>query len=199
MAATGKGLIDFVNYASDKHLMNGNTAGALRAAAREVLSAVEPEGWEELNLRTVDVEDFGTRFERARAGKLKPESLLVYKSRFRNVVQMYLDYLESPGTWRYKAERPASARKKPTPVVGLHGATGTMESQATTGGGKAMNVEYPFPLRPGLLVKLNLPTDLTKAEAKRLAGFIDSLALEATPALPPHSAASNGGDGKTTA
>src|ERR1700716_1978156 len=113
MAGTGKGLIEFVNYASEKHLMNGNTAGGIRAASREVLSAVEPETWEELDLQTVDIEDFGARFERARAGKLKPESLLVYRSRFRNAVQMYFEFLKNPGGWRYKAERPASTRKKP--------------------------------------------------------------------------------------
>ena len=46
-------------------------------------------------------------------------------------------------------------------------------------------VSYPFPLRNGLLVTLQLPPDLTKREAKRLAGFIESLAIEETPALMP--------------
>ena len=191
LAATGKGLIDFLNYASNKHLMSGNTAGALRVASKEVLSAIEPEGWEELDLRTVDVEDFGSRFERARAGKLKPESMLVYKSRFRNAVQMYFEYLSSPGTWRYKAERPAAARRKATPSAAKVETTGTIESRMASAG-KAMNVEYPFPLRSGQLVKLILPADLTRPEAKRLGAFIDSLAIEATLALPPAQTHGNG-------
>src|SRR5438105_14139014 len=99
MEATGKGLIEFLSFASEKGMVNGNTAGALRAACREVLAAVEPDGWEAVDLRTIDAEDFATRFERLRAGKLKPESLLVYKSRFRNALAMYMQYLESPSSW----------------------------------------------------------------------------------------------------
>ena len=55
-----------------------------------------------------------------------------------------------------------------------------------------MNVEYPFPLRSGQLVKLILPADLTRPEAKRLGAFIDSLAIEATLALPPAQTHGNG-------
>lgn len=38
-------------------------------------------------------------------------------------------------------------------------------------------IAYPFPLRDGRLLVLNLPPDLTKKEAMRLAAFIDSLAV----------------------
>lgn len=192
-------MMEFVNYISEKHLMSGNTAGALRVAAREVLSAVEPEGWQELDLSTVDVEDFGQRFERAKAGKLKPESMLVYRSRFRNALQMYFEFMKNPGGWRYKAERPASIRKKPAAKVIPAENQTSIDVPAATGGGKAMNVEYPFPLRPGLLVKLNLPADLTRMEAKRLAAYIDALAMDATLALPAHAATNgNGVDKQTT-
>src|SRR5438128_3842358 len=125
MGATGKGLIEFLNYTSEKGMVNSNTVGALRAASREVLGAVEPEGWEAVDLRTIDVEDFATRFERLRAGKLKPESLGVYKSRFRSALQMYFKYLDNPSGWRYKPERPAASRKKPAAVlVPSEGASG---------------------------------------------------------------------------
>jgi hypothetical protein len=39
-------------------------------------------------------------------------------------------------------------------------------------------VSYPFPLRPGMLAQISLPADLTKAEAKRLAAFVESLAMD---------------------
>jgi hypothetical protein len=191
--ATGKGLIEFVNFASEKHLINANTAGALRAASREVLSAIEPEGWETLDLRTVDVDDFTTRFERARVGKLKPESLLVYKSRFRNAMQMYFAYLDNPSGWRYKPERPSASRKKTTPVfVPSEGATSD-EQPVDPRGPRASTIEYPFPLRQGMVVKLHLPSDLTRPEAKRLAAFIDALALAETLSLPAY-AGTNGGE-----
>jgi hypothetical protein len=199
MDATGKGLVDFLSFASEKGMLNGNTAGGLRAACREVLASVEPEGWESVDLRTIDVEDFATRFERLRAGKLKPESLLVYKSRFRSAIQMYLQYLENPSSWKYKPERPAAARKRSTspPAAFARIDAGLVEALPGETRGRASTIEYPFPLRQGMVVKLHLPADLTRPEAKRLAAFIDALAVDATLSLPAH-AGSNGGDAKET-
>ncbi len=187
MEGTGGGLVEFLNYTSEKGMVNSNTVGALRAASREVLSAVEPEGWEAVDLRTIDIEDFGTRFERLRAGKLKPESLGVYKSRFRSALHMYFKFLENPSGWRYKPERPAGVRKKPAAIlVPAEGAPGGEVQPSDARGRRASTIDYPFPLRPGMVVTLKLPVDLTRPEAKRLAGFIDSLALDATMALPAH-------------
>jgi hypothetical protein len=187
MGATGKGLIEFLNYTSEKGMVNSNTVGALRAASREVLGAVEPEGWEAVDLRTIDVEDFANRFERLRAGRLKPESLGVYKSRFRSALQMYFKYLDNPSGWRYKPERPAASRKKPATVIVPSDGVSGVEAQPTDARSpRSSTIDYPFPLRPGMVVTLKLPVDLTRPEAKRLAGFIDSLALDATMALPAH-------------
>jgi hypothetical protein len=186
MEGSGGGLIEFLNHASEKGMVNSNTVGALRAASKEVLSAVEPEGWEAVDLRTIDVEDFATRFERLRAGRLKPESLGVYKSRFRNALQMYFKFLENPSGWRYKSERPAGPRKKPAAVLVAAEGASAPEAQPDGRGPRASTIDYPFPLRPGMVVTLKLPVDLTRPEAKRLAGFIDSLALDATMALPAH-------------
>jgi hypothetical protein len=48
-----------------------------------------------------------------------------------------------------------------------------------------------------MLVKLFLPVDLTRPEAKRLAAFIDALAVDSIPALPAH-AVGNGVEANTT-
>ena len=189
MDATGKGLIEFLNFAAGRGLMNVNTAGGLRAACSDVLNAVQGEGWEDLDLRTVDFDDFATRFERLRTGKLKPDSIVVYKSRFRNAVLMYFAYLEDPSGWRYKPERRASARTKVTAPRFAEADPKTTASErpaaeASSGGPRASTIDYPFPLRPGLVVTLRLPVDLTKAESKRLAGFIDSLAVDDNLARP---------------
>jgi hypothetical protein len=159
--------------------MNSNTAGSLRAASREVLGAIDPDGWEALDLTTIDIEDFVTRFERLRAGKYKPDSLLVYKSRFRSAVQMYTQYLENPSGWRYKPERPAAARRKPAAAIVAAAATAG-DAQTSERVSRATITEYPFPLRQGMLVKLFLPVDLTRPEAKRLAAFIDAPAVDST-------------------
>lgn len=45
-------------------------------------------------------------------------------------------------------------------------------------------ITYPFPLRDGVLASIQLPADLTRKESKRLAAFIESLAVDDVPALP---------------
>ena len=42
-------------------------------------------------------------------------------------------------------------------------------------------ITYPFPLRPDLVVELRVPEDLKQSEARRLAAFIETLALEPSP------------------
>ncbi len=42
-------------------------------------------------------------------------------------------------------------------------------------------VNYPYPLRPGLLISVSLPADMTAQEADRLAAFIRALAVAPGP------------------
>lgn len=181
MEATGQALVDFWAFTAEKGLMNSNTAGSLRGACKEVLSAVDGEDWQAVDIRLVDPEEYVQRFERLRMTKFKPSSLSVYKSRFKNGLQMFLDYLEDPSGWRYKAERPAKDRKKSKDV------SGQVEPAAREQSGSPLDspppgtsvIEYPFPLRPKLVVKLILPDDMTAREAERLGNFLKSLAYEA--------------------
>ena len=192
MDANGRDAVEFFTRAAQQGLMNGNTAGGLRAAMKEVLSSVEPDNWETLNIRDIDPDDYGARFERLRMTKFKPGSLQVYKSRFKNGRQMFLDYLESPSTWRYKAERPARERGKSKREVddstGLQNATSGQVIETTTPGGGTTLVNYTYPLRGAeLMVSLRLPADLTRKDAQRLATFVNSLAIDDQAALPPGS------------
>jgi hypothetical protein len=185
MKHDGEGLIAFLDYASNHGLMKSNTVGGLKSACKEVMQAVDGEGWAGVDLSTLDVNDYVERFERLRPGKYKPSTLNVYKNRFRNAVAMFGEYLESPGNWRFggrqaakstttsagtasKAKQAAVRPQHPTPAPTVDDTTGP-------------SVDYPFPLRTGLLVRLRLPADLTKQEAKRLAAFLDSVAVDSVP------------------
>jgi hypothetical protein len=46
-------------------------------------------------------------------------------------------------------------------------------------------IEYPFPLRPGLIVTLRLPDDMTDREAERLGNHLKSLGVETPRELMP--------------
>lgn len=179
---TGAALLEHWKRMGDTHQMNENTASALRAASIKVLGALED--GQSVDVRTLNVEDALTRFQNKHHKDMTPQSLATYKTRFRNAVKMYLDYLANPSGWKAPASKARTGSGR-----------GRAEVPATNGQGHGEVdgpppvvpglVPYPFPLRNGLLVTLQLPPDLTKREAKRLAGFIESLAIEETPALMP--------------
>lgn len=179
--ATGQGLLDFLTFAAEKGLMNANTAGSYKAASKEVLETLHPDDWASVDVNEIDVDDYIGRFERLKVGKYKPSSLTVYKARFRSAIQHYSEYLKSPSTWRYKAERPASARK---PSNGRLERKEAQPRNSASDSGSSI-LEYPFPLRRDLVITLALPSDLTRQEAKRLASHLDSLAVDEMLALPP--------------
>lgn len=182
MEAVGKDAVGFFPWAANQGLMNSNTAGSLRAAVKEVLSAVEPETWEDADIRNIDLDDYAQRFERLRMSKFKPGSLHVYKSRFKNGINMYLKYLESPSTWRYTAERPAKERgKSKNQTDPTNGSSANSNGHVDASEGL---IQYPYPLRPDVRVTVFLPADLTQREAQRLSVFISSLAVDEQAALP---------------
>lgn len=187
---TGKGVADFLTTVANRGDMNANTAGAMKAAVKEVLSSVHNEEWETVDVSKIDLDTYADRFARLRASKFKSASLKVYQSRFKNAIEMYMAWRANPAEWKYKAERPYADRKAKVQAAsqrqerkGSH-FTGSNGHQAPDPDGVNM-VDYPYPLRKGLLVTLRLPDDLTKQEASRLRAYVDSLAIDERPALGP--------------
>lgn len=177
---TGQGLVDFLTYVQEKGLLNKNTAGALRAAARELLS-IEDEDIAKLDVRELDVDQLTHRFANLRAGKFAPQSLETYQSRFRKAVAMYLRFLENPAGWRPDVRtRPAAAQDRTRARSNGGPPPGpTLPPPASSG-----MIQYPFPIRKGVIASLTLPADLRMVEARRLASFLESLAVDDQKALP---------------
>lgn len=173
---TGRGLVEFWDWVAEKGLMKKNTAGALKAVCSKVL-AVDDDP-DSIDVRTLDIEDLLRRFENLRKRNYNPRSLSTYKARFRKAVAMYLAHLDNPSGWRPDIrERSGSVgRRGPTPP-------GTSVS---TSGGDAHMMQYPFPLRPGVVARLELPTDLKRREVARLTSFLNMLTEEEQLASAPN-------------
>jgi hypothetical protein len=215
----GAGLIEFLEYVDEKGLMNPSTAKAYRAAAREVLSAVEGDEWPSFDLREADVEDLVHRFQVKAGMRYTPRSLTTYKSRFRSAVSMYLAYMEDPGGWRPPRPQPSRVappriaeariaeariapsvlsprrpRRQDTRAAVPTDATVNVDSFASAHGGSDDMVSYPFPLRREggvVLVTLTLPTDLTAKEAERISAHLKTIAIPEQLALPRPSGSDN--------
>jgi hypothetical protein len=188
---SGREFVDFWSeYAAKRGLMGRSTAETMKSACKVVMSTVEPDTWEELDISTIDLDSFVDRFQRLKMTDLKPDSLHIYGKRFRNAIASYQEYLASPTTWKYGSTETRSTpsngeggkRRAPKPKV--KAMTNINTSQNGVGTSEVPTISYPYPLRPGLLISVELPADLTKLEATRLASFLQSLAVDPQPALP---------------
>jgi hypothetical protein len=177
METTGRALVEHWDWAADRGLMNKNTAGALRIACSEVLS-IDPD-WETKDVSTLDVEAHLTRFQNLRAKNYKPESLNVYKARFRRALSQFFDYTKDPAAWkpggqdrpaRQNGGRKRSAAEQRDFIAPLREPSAEFGTEGY--------IEYPFPLREGTIVRLSLPPDLKVSEAKRLSAFVATLAVD---------------------
>jgi len=149
--------------------MNEHTARAIKAACSQIL-AIE-DNWESLDIQKVDVDDLCRRFEIKRNKDFTPRSLDTYKRRFAKAVEMFLAHAKDPAGW--KASRSAHIRKLTSRSD--RNQQRADESQFATPLTSGL-VDFPFPLRQGVVVHLRLPIDLKRAEVKRINAYLTTLA-----------------------
>jgi hypothetical protein len=176
MDTTGKSLAEHWSWAASKGVMNKNSAGALRAACTQVLGVLD--NWQNVDVTTIDPDDVVQRFKNLRAKDFKPESLETYGTRFKKALSSYLAYTKDPGAWK-----PTRQYRARTLRANGNGATASgQEAEASppraSEAPRTGLVDYPFPLRDGLTVRLMLPRDLKTSEVKRLNAFMSTLTVD---------------------
>jgi hypothetical protein len=176
MENNARSLVDHWSWAADKGLMNRNTAAGLRSACTRVLTVIGDD-WEKTDVTELDVEDLLIRFQNLTKKDFRPQVLEVYKQRFRKALASYMEYLQNPGGWKPGTqEKPAASQrhdrspKRPSTTTTV--SAGTTANRVGVG-----EVEYPFPLRPGVMARLILPANLTQQDVDRLAAFMAMLVV----------------------
>ncbi len=179
-SGTAAGLLDFLKWMQDKGLAKTATANARRSAAQKVLE-IDGEGWRDTDIRTLDVEEQFQRFAHLRGSNYSPGSLNTYGQRFRDAVELYLEYLANPTGFRAPPSRSVKTAK---PVAGKLAKAGhgtpppdtspTVERAPTS---TRDLITYPFPLHNGDLAYVQLPVRVSSADAERLCAFIRSIAI----------------------
>jgi len=174
---TGKSLITFWERAAEKGWVKKNTAAGYRAACQKILE-VEKD-WESVDVSTIDIQEMFHRFQNLRGADYSPKSLETYRSRFRTAVEMYLEWADNPSAWRPPSSSRRDRGDKPSsaPQTDVDQSRQVERPETTEGSPVDGMIDYPFPLRDDLLVRLVLPRDLTAAEAKRLVAFVNALAI----------------------
>lgn len=169
-------LLDFLDHASDRGLMPAATAQALAVATRNVLGVLSDQ--EKKDMSRQDIDGVIKRFNNKRAKDFNPSSLKEYGRRLHRAVALFLQWREDPVNFSVKTRSAAGARKreKAKGQVQVTPDSGDFfeDNNARTG-----TYNSSVPVRPGVVVTLaNVPHDLTKAEADRLASFVRMLAID---------------------
>jgi hypothetical protein len=169
-------LLEFLDHAGDKGLMPAATAQALAVATRNVLGILSDA--EKADLRQLDLDAIVRRFANKRAKDFNPSSLKEYGRRIRRAVDLFLSWRDDPTNFTVKTRTTAGPRKRDKELGSDEPMTReTSKEQAPDE--VAGTYRSAIPIRPGIVVTLvNVPNDLTSAEAERIAGFVRMLALE---------------------
>lgn len=169
-------LLGFLDHAGDKGLMAVASAQALAVATRNVLGVLSDD--EKADLSQLELDAVVKRFTNKRAKDFNPTSLKEYGRRIKRAVELYLSWRENPANFAIKTRATTTARKKEKGSgndVPAKSVAFTDDLPEETAGTYRSSV----PIRPGLVVTLvNIPNDLTSAEAERIAEFVKLLALK---------------------
>jgi hypothetical protein len=169
-------LLEFLDHAGDKGLMPAATAQALAVATRNVLGILSDA--EKADLSQLDLDATVRRFTNKRAKDFNPTSLKEYGRRIRRAVDLFLSWREDPANFTVKTRTTTGPRKRDKELGSDEFMTreASMEQAPNEVAGTYRSA---VPIRPGLVVTLiNIPYDLTGAEAERIAGFVRMLALQ---------------------
>lgn len=179
-------LAKFLDWASSKGLLKQATAQSRKIAALRVLGALDPS--EQEDLRGVDRDTAFHRFVNKDGNSFTPESLATYRSRFQIALEDFLRYREDPASFRFAASKSSSARSgssgKPKASESTRGRSAAARNPATPAvAAQALpqtqhtDVVFPIPIRDGIVVRIhNLPSNLSKSEAQRIAAVVLALA-----------------------
>lgn len=182
MEMTKSKVMDFVNYAIDKGLVNANTGGGWKSAAMRILEDFADDD----DLVGIDVPSEVLRYNNRHPGVLSPDSLNQYQKRVITILAEFTKWQNSPTTYRGilrgqvtskndngkkdskkspLKQLPAPEAPVPPPEPPQHRLTAVTDS----------SLMMPFPLRSNFIVQIIVPRDMTKDEASRLCTFISAL------------------------
>jgi hypothetical protein len=168
-------LLDFLDHAGDRGLLPVATAQALAVASRNVLGVLTED--EKQDLGRLDLDGVIKRFSNKRAKEINPRSLTEYGRRVHRAVELLRKWRDDPANFAIKTRTTAAARKKGR-VADVGGATTGEAEYSWDWGRRAGTYQSSLPIRPGLVITLaNVPHDLTRAEAERIADFVRMLAV----------------------
>lgn len=184
--AKAQNVLEYLQNLEAKGKASSGAIRPLKIAFAKVLQNVDGENWENTDVRTINIDDYMARFANLTMGKYSSDSLSAYKSRLTRALSWYLQFLEKPG-WtpdvnqRARKEPAKKAAKATAPLKQLTPLQTLPETPISSGSTiepRADQIVYPFPLLDGQLIHISLPVKLSRTDARRIGGFIESISID---------------------
>lgn len=172
-----KALVDFLDYAANKGLLNKATANAKRIAVERIFEVAEDS--ERGDVREVDLSSLMHRFMNLAGAGFKPDSLSTYQSRVRSGIDEFVAWKSNPMGFKPSKRSAAGKSGRASSRVDVAPeAPKTSQSQPINHSAVQTN-SLPIPIRSDLIVLIQgMPFDLTKAEANKIAKVVMAMAME---------------------
>jgi hypothetical protein len=182
-----KNIIEYLDNLEEKGKVSHGAVKPLRIATTKIMEAVDGPGhWQEVEVRSIDIDDYMARFANLTIGTYSTGSLATYKSRFARALGWYLQFLDKPG-WtpnigaRVRSPKRADREKKVEAGESVDIDRAMVQVLRPVPAVTASTpdlIRYPFPLASGQMAELYLPATLSRPDAKRLANFLESLVID---------------------
>lgn len=170
-------LVNFLRQSTIEGLLNPAVAKSRLTAVENLLAEMTEE--EQKDIRQIDVDSLCARFHKLHDSSIRPEVLELYNKRMKASLVDYFSWLDDPKSFysiggdtirkdkRYKmSEKEVSFEEKALEEITL----------ATTE--RATDI-FSIPLREDRTIYVqNIPLDLTKKEADKIAKVIQALAMQ---------------------
>ncbi len=165
--------LKFLREGAVTGLTSPATARSRKLAAENLLVQLKPH--ERADLRLLDVDELCSRFHKLQGSTIRPENIQLYNERLCGALKDFISWTSDPaGFQSIEGEKPEAV------LVAARDTPGQAQAreELALNPPRSPHDIFPIPIREDLVVYLqNVPLDLTRAEARKIAAVIQALAL----------------------
>ena len=155
-----QGAFDFLDQLVMDNQLSSETAARQKYALKSIVSALNREDWQSVDVRNINIEDYMNHFRAKKRGKYSHNTYIALKSRMNRTITDYKDFL-------------VTSDKK---CIGDNKKNVKLKKEVSMNNEFNL-ISYPFPLSNKQTATLYLPQILKRADADRILQFIGSLVI----------------------
>ena len=165
--------LEFLRQGAVTGLIGPATARSRKLAAENLL--IQLKSHERRDLRQLDVDELCSRFHKLQGSTIRPENIQIYNERLCSGLKDFIVWTSDPvGFKSVEGEKPESV------IVAARDSAAQAQAreELALNPPRSPHDIFPVPIRDDLIVYLqNIPLDMTRAEARKIAAVVKALAL----------------------